>query len=505
MISLKDLKNFWNKNKFKKRLSIYFLAVILTMSITSIFPLYTIGKLMEQMSTTFEINVKLNSLYDTLETLHEVYKDYLTLKHSRSLDGYYKYYSELKKEADSIKMDYTNIKNMLMMKDIKNMISTYLEYTDRAVMARRGRNVEEYHLYYEESSKVFEYINEYITKLNNILFLQNTDRYLSVRDRVYLLETLNIGMIIAIALLNITLILWFIYNITKPISDLSNAADEITRGNYYVSPIKVDYDDELGIMAKAFNRMTKSIREYINEIKEKAKLESKLKEKEMENLKIKSDLREAELHALQAQINPHFLFNTLNTGAQLAMLEGADRACSFIEHAAELFRYNIRSLDTPVTIGDEIKNIENYMHLLKERFADKIEFVLEKEDNILDVKIPSMILQPIVENAVVHGLGDVEYTGVIWIKAYKVDSFVEISIKDNGKGMTQEKIKEILNEKIKKNKDKRFSNGIAINNILSRLKIFYSREDIISIKSELGEGTEVLLRIPINIGGNIDD
>ncbi|WP_341876077.1 sensor histidine kinase [Defluviitalea saccharophila] len=495
---LRELRTFWGKHTFKKRLIIYFTAMILLMSVTSIFPFYTISVLMEEMSNTFEMNVKLNDLHKTLGDLNNVYEEYLNLKYSRSLDDYYKYCNKLKKDADSIKIDYSNIENALMIKDIKNMITTYLEETDAAVMARRGRAVDEYYLYYTKSNKIFGYINEYIQKLNNSLFLQNTDRYLSVNKRVYLVETLNIGVIISVVLLNIILMIWFTYNITQPISELSKAADEITHGNYDVPHIKVDYEDEIGVMARAFNRMTQSIREYVSEIKEKAELESRLKEQEMENLRIKSDLKEAELHALQAQINPHFLFNTLNTGAQLAMLEGADRACTFIERTADLLRYNLRNLDKPVTIGDEIKNIDNYMHLLKERFADRIEFILEIDESILDVKIPSMILQPIVENALMHGLGDMENTGTIWVKTYRTDSFAEISIKDNGKGITEERIQEILSGQTRENNTNNRSNGIAINNILSRLRIFYNQDNIMSIYSEIDGGTEVVLRIPLN-------
>lgn len=501
---IKGVKVLWNKNSLKKRLIVYFMATIVIMGVTNIYPHYSINVLMKRMSTTFEMNVKLNNLNQSLIQLDQAYESYLTSKYSKSLDDYYKYCNELRREAESIKIDYSNIQNALMMKDIKNMISTYLEETDAAVMARRGREIDAYLLHYKESTKVYQYINEYIQKLNNTMFLQNTDRYLSVKSKFTLVETLNIGIIFSVVLLNIILILWFTYSITKPISELSRAADEITHGNFDVPSVKVSSEDEIGVMAEAFNRMTGSIRQYIYEIREKAQLESKLKEREMENLIMKSNLKEAELHALQAQINPHFLYNTLNAGAQLAMLEGADRACSFIENAAELFRYNIRNLDRPVAIGDEIKNVENYAHLLKERFADKIEFTLHKDDSILDVKIPCMILQPIVENAFIHGIGDIEHTGVIEVKAIKCGEYAEISVKDNGKGMREEKVRDILNGQAtgkagNEGANKGHTNGIGMNNILSRLKIFYNRDEIVSIKSEPGRGTEVVLRIPIGI------
>jgi len=497
------LKQIWNNSSIKKKLILYFMATIMLLSATNIYPYYSISVLMNKMSGTFEMNVKLNSLHKSLEKLDYAYENYLTTKHSKNLSDYYKYSSELRKEAESIQMDYSSIENILMMKNIKNMISTYLEEIDAAVTARRGRMVDEYLLHYRESARIHQYINEYIQKLNNTLFLQNTDRYMSVKSRFNIVHMLNIGIICSIIALSILLILWFTYRITNPISELSKAADEITHGNFNVPSVKVDSNDEIGVMAEAFNRMTGSIRQYINEIKEKAELESRLKEQEMENLIMKSNLKEAELHALQAQINPHFLFNTLNAGAQIAMLEGADRACSFIESAAELFRYNLRNLDKPVTIGDEIRNVENYTKLLNERFGDRIEFYLSKDESILGVKIPCMVLQPIVENAFIHGIGDLEETGRIWVKAERRGQNAEISVRDNGKGMPPEKIKEILNgeahdKATAESAHKGHTNGIGLNNILSRLKIFYGNDKVLNIYSEPGKGTEVLLRIPIN-------
>lgn len=478
------------------------MVIIVIMSALNVYPYYSISVLMNRMSSTFELNVELNQLNKTLEQLNHAYENYLATKHSKNLDDYYRYSHDLGVQADAIRIDNSSMDNMLVMKDIRNMITNYLNETDAAVSARRSRMVEAYLFHYEESVKIRQYIVEYIQKLNNTMFFQNTDRYTSVRKSIQLVQTLNIGVITSIFALTIVLILWFTYRITKPIFELSKAADEITHGNFNVPKVLVTSNDEIGVMAEAFNRMTASIREYINEINEKVGLERRLQEKEMENLIIKTNLREAELHALQSQINPHFLFNTLNAGAQLAMMEGADRACSFMENAAELFRYNMRNLDKAVTIGDEIRNVENYMHLLNERFADKIEFIMERDEQILDLRIPCMILQPIVENAFIHGISDVEYMGRISLTAGCEDGCAVISIKDNGKGMSADKVSEIMNgakaeEPKPGNRHGGHTNGIGLNNVQSRLKIFYSREGILKIYSEPGQGTEVVLRIPM--------
>lgn len=495
------MKIFEN-NSLKKRLIIYFMAIIISMSVLNLFPYYTISVLMNNMSSTFEKNVELNNLMKTMEKVNYSYEAYLETKHSKNLDDYYRYSNELTNEVNKIVIDNGDKNNVLLLKDIKNMISNYQDEMNAAVSARRARMLDNYLYHYNESAKIYGYINEYVQKLNNSMLTQNTDVYVSLSKSIQLVEALNIGLILYIFILNIALIIWFTYKITKPIFELSRAADEISHGNFDVPKVKVNSNDEIGIMAEAFNRMTKSIRRYIKELQEKAELERKLQEKDLENMMIKANLKEAELHALQAQINPHFLFNTLNAGAQLAMLEGADRACTFIENAADLFRYSMRNLDKSVTLEDEIKNIENYTHLLNERFADKIKFNIKKEESALSVKMPCMILQPIIENAFLHGIDDIDRIGIISLEVSIRDNFAIISIQDNGKGMSQEKIEEILrgdlNEKTKvENEHSGHTNGIGMNNILSRLKIFYNREDIVEIFSTLGVGTEIVLRIPI--------
>jgi sensor histidine kinase YesM len=142
------------------------------------------------------------------------------------------------------------------------------------------------------------------------------------------------------------------------------------------------------------------------------------------------------------------------------------------------------------------------MHLLNERFADKIEYTTDIDKSILDRKIPCMILQPIVENAYIHGISDVEYLGKISLYARSRDGFAVISIWDNGKGMSRETVNEILSGDIVERNDGEgrhggHTNGIGLNNIISRLKIFYSRENILEINSEPGQGAEFVLNIPM--------
>lgn len=500
------VRKLFGKNKIRKKLIMYFILTTFLMTITSLYTYYNAHSLMAKMDTMFTSNVDLNELNSNVNKVEQYLESYLATKHSDSLRNYIKYSNELKHSIDKMQKDIFSSESGLLLKDIRSMIESFLTETDAAVQAKRGRNVNEYIVHYNEASKLFGYINLYISKLNNGQLQENTARYLKVAGKLNILQLLNIFIIVGVVVFNIVLILWFSYKITKPIIRLSKSADEISKGNFDVEQVVVDTHDEISVMSEAFNRMTSSIKQFINEIKEKAMLEGRLKEQEMQNLIMKNVLKEAELQALQSQINPHFIFNTLNAGAQIAMLEGADKTCVFIENVANLFRYNLRKLDKPVTLREEIDNINTYIFILKSRFADRIEFVQEIDEEIGEeiqcIKMPCMILQPLVENAFIHGISDLENGGRILLKVEKVKDIVEITIKDNGKGMEQENIKKVLMNLPSNKDDYRHSNsghttGIGLNNVISRLQIFYNTVDVLDIRSTLGQGTELIIRIPI--------
>lgn len=166
-----------------------------------------------------------------------------------------------------------------------------------------------------------------------------------------------------------------------------------------MTPIKTR--DELGIVTGTFNQMVDSLDEYVNKIKESAEKEQEMKARE---LLMANHLKEARLKYLQSQINPHFLFNSLNAGVQLAVMEDAEKTSVFIERMADFFRYNVKKGFRGRTIREEVETVDNYIYILNVRFAGDIHYVSELDETVLDYRIPSMILQPLVENAVNHGI-----------------------------------------------------------------------------------------------------
>ena len=195
--------------------------------------------------------------------------------------------------------------------------------------------------------------------------------------------------------------LLFSQNITKPIYQLTKAAHEIALGKLDGEEIDYYKKDELGFLTATFNKMRKDLIELFTQIQEKSEQEQLIKE--------------MELKSLQSQINPHFLFNTLNTIGKLAYIEGSERVQHLIMSLSKLLRYNLSKLEKPVKLKDELHVVQDYFFIQKTRFGPRINFVVSVDDECLSLDIPILTLQPIVENAFIHGVESLESEGLIEI------------------------------------------------------------------------------------------
>lgn len=179
-------------------------------------------------------------------------------------------------------------------------------------------------------------------------------------------------------------------------------------------------------------------------------------------------------------------------------MEDAEKTCLFVENMAEFFRYNVRKISTDTTLREEIELVDNYLYILNVRFSGEIHYEKQLDKKLLSVRLPSMILQPIVENAVNHGIRGVEWEGHIQLAVYQEYDRICISVRDNGHGMDRQTIEKILHGEQVHSEEEKDSTGIGMDNVISRMRRFFDREDVIAISSEgTGRGTEVILYIPI--------
>ena len=194
-------------------------------------------------------------------------------------------------------------------------------------------------------------------------------------------------MFFVVVLCDTIMVVMMTRRLTRPLKILSRRAKEVTAGDLSVDIPVFRTGDEVESLSKAFDKMMGSIREYVEAQRVSMEKENEMRENE---LKTQTLLKDAQLKYLQSQINPHFLFNTLNAGMQLAMIEDADKTALFIENMAEFFRYNLSRINEDATLADEIQLVDHYIYILNVRFAGDIHYKKEIEPGLENVLVPSM-------------------------------------------------------------------------------------------------------------------
>ncbi|SHK00850.1 two-component system, sensor histidine kinase YesM [Geosporobacter subterraneus DSM 17957] len=220
---------------------------------------------------------------------------------------------------------------------------------------------------------------------------------------------------------------------------------------------------------------------------------------------IEGSKKHAEYLALQNQINPHFLYNTLEGIRSEALIEGVDSIANMTETLATFFRYTISNVDKLVSLEDELTNVENYYKIQKFRFGEKLDFNIDFQgDNpieILKARIPKLTLQPIFENAIFHGVERKMGKGILTLKVTATSKRLIIIISDNGVGIEEERVRK-LNKKLRGAsleymKEDKNKGGIALLNVNNRIKLIFGDEYGIYVYSKAGAGTDVEITIPL--------
>ena len=283
-------------------------------------------------------------------------------------------------------------------------------------------------------------------------------------------------------------------DISKPIHELAQSLLSFAEGTLEVPPIRRRRKDEISTLLESFNLMTERIRGLVEEIRRKSVLESELKLGEIKALELENALKQSELETLQARINPHFLFNTLNTIAILADIEDASRTKAAVGSLAALLRTQLDSARGWVGVDEELEATEHYLLLQEIRFGSRLRHRVSLDPRAARLRLPGMTLQPFVENAVIHGLEPLERGGSVKIEARVEGPDLVLEIEDDGVGFDP-----AMPAVIGRVEDeKRRHEGMA--NVSRRLELLYGRQSVF-VRSAPGEGTRVTIRIPAT-GGN---
>lgn len=290
----------------------------------------------------------------------------------------------------------------------------------------------------------------------------------------------SIYVLVAAILVVVALVLsnFIARNITRPLQQLRDSMARVQEGDFGAAEVEVTSRNEVGSLTRSFNVMTSRIQELMKQ-----------------NIYEQQQKRKSELKALQSQINPHFLYNTLDSIIWMAEGKKNEEVVVMTASLARLLRQSISNEEEQVPIGQEVEYARSYLTIQKMRYKDKLEFQIQVDAQIMGVPIIKLVLQPLIENAIYHGLKYKEGKGLLIVRGYREGENAVLQIKDNGVGMDEQTLSHIF----EKHKVNYRSNGVGVYNVQKRLQLYYGMDYGITYSSKQGEGTTASIVIPMNV------
>lgn len=407
------------------------------------------------------------------------------------LNDYHVRYAKLHRYVDNLQIYNESL--YFPLHDVQNMILSFNDAAKRIIVS-----------YDEKIAQI--YINHYVTELsklkgfieggvNHILIEQlfHAQSYYSIFWQEIRFKTYTMYIITALISISCVLLaLRFSKEISFPIRELVQRLKKVAQGDLHVQPIKLRTNDEVNILIESFNTMLSDIHNMIKTIQEKANVEKHLREQEIKYLEMSNLLNQSELKLLQSQINPHFLFNTMNSIQTLADLEQANQTSQMLESLSKILRNSLKNVEGYITLQEEYDIIKNYLYIQGIRFGNRFVFDFDVDVEALSHRVPSMILQPFVENAIVHGLEPKEGKGHLLVQIKNKTDHISIVIEDDGIGLSLDLLSQLQNKNGRNIKDVR--HGIGIHNVARRLEIEYG-ENVVDVYSVQGTGTRIAMKI----------
>ncbi len=435
------------------------------------------------------------SANSTLETLvrSEATQDTNELYAQYSL-----YEAEMYQHINAIQCDVATVDTewYLLVRAMKATLNSYAKLSDTLFATwSAGAPADAYALYYNTLLPCGGYLQQYSSTLLETEIRNGQNIYAQFsRDNLKftIFQAALCVLVIAIGILYASFNVGFL----RPVFDMIESAKKITAGNRLLPDIPYEKNNEMGQLVRAFNKMKNATGRLVEALQERNRMESQLAEARMREAEQEKLLQQALVLQLRSQINPHFLFNTLSTIARTARIEGAADSEKLIFALSRLFRSSLHAEDEGRgLLENEIAIVNEYMAIQRARFGERItlDWRIQPDVDTQSVYVPSFFLQPLVENAIIHGLENKVSGGLIRVRIRQEGDWLFVSVCDNGAGISQQALQSIMEEKL--GRDRRFS-GIGIRNVSARIRTLDSGNSF-QVLSRQGRGTCVKMRIHI--------
>jgi len=293
------------------------------------------------------------------------------------------------------------------------------------------------------------------------------------------IQYLTVIIIVLTIIIGVTVSVIIAQSLILPLENTVNALEKFSRGDFAVR-LKENRCDEIGKLNRIFNKAIKEINELMQKV-----TQSEILNKEME------------FKTLQSQMNPHFLYNTLDTINWLAFKEKQTEICNLVAAISSLIRASISNKKSIITIEHELDYVKNYIYIQHIRYKDRFDTIYDIDESLLKQAVPKLIIQPIVENAIIHGIENSKNKNLLYISIKRENECIVIIVKDTGIGMTDEKVSELLKEPLNAEGDEQKAHtNLGLYAVHKRIQLMYGDLYGLTVHSQAGEGTTVTLHIP---------
>lgn len=485
-------QGIWQSLTIRKKIWVLAGVVFFIIFLSVIFDLWVVKFSLDDFQAILEDNARSSDFADAIEAESKWFAEYIKNPSEENLKELQYACHQTSLTIARLHYDYTSMSVERYAKtwSILNGYEGYKKQRDYVLeMGEENLN------YINELYKVYDmqkFLQSYARALMRYTLEEGKDIYLNkvpiLRKIPFIILFFGIlifiGIISSVSLMNQKIIL--------PIVNLAEVAKKIADNKFFQEDIKAESQDEVGDLVRAFNKMKDATSQYIQTLEEKREMAYLLHKEELERIEIEKHLERTKFELLKNQIKPHFLFNTLNVIGGMANLENAKTTEKMIKALSSLFRYNLKTPQAEVVLAQELQIVKDYMYLQQMRFGNRIGYSIECKLDTEDVNVPIFSFQPLIENAIIHGLSKKEEGGKIYIRIWREEQYTMISIADTGMGMTQDKLDSLRNTFKKENTEQM---GIGLGNIYRRVHAMYPNGKI-EIFSKVNAGTVIRLKIP---------
>lgn len=488
----RGIKEFWLTISLKKKIGSFAVMVILVMGLSVAFNIRIMDFSLGSFNVILDDNSRCHDFQEAMELEIKAFEVYMRDRTEENRDEYVLSCVRSERCLRSLPFDYDRIGEERYARtwNIKNGYEGYSAARDLLV-----RDDPEEEDFIERLYQIYDmqsYLQTYIRRLVQVTLKEGNATYQEKVPVFYQMPYLillfsAVMMVVALCLTNL-----LSSTLINPLVKLAHISRKIARNDFSGKDLTVENKDEMGELVIAFNKMKHATEGYINTLKENNEMVELLHKEEMEKMEMEKRLDAARLELLKSQINPHFLFNTLNMIACMAKLEEAKTTERMIASMSNLFRYNLKTSEQTVPLEQELKVVEDYMYLQQMRFGSRIRYEYKINVDSRRVMVPAFTLQPVVENAIIHGLSKKEQGGKIFLKVWKEGSSVIISVADTGRGMGRDTLTELEGALENRHTAKV---GIGLGNIYQRIQTMYQNGSL-KIYSKKGQGTVIQMTIP---------